>query len=149
MFSRSEPDVSEKMMRWLSKTKTERLSKQVKYSEAFVNACLDIENQIRKAVVEEGTAISAKRDDFDEVVIRVVLAKSALLGTTELLTKVYVITNTPWIFGKTRKTVIALEDGKNIKTLRRIPKKELLSINGGQYVETLDTIEEEVFKVYI
>lgn len=144
VFFRNEIIISEGIRDWLSLTTVKTASSSEEGGEEFLRQCEQMGNKVFSAE-NTGKIFSYIRDDFDQIIIRVALAKSQKLETIEVVTQVYFLKSTPTKINPRKKQIYVVADEGEIKRVSRYNGPMKLFINGGDYVDKLDIIQEKVF----
>lgn len=133
--------VSDECMSWLRKAESSDV-KPEQANKMFVKRC----NQIQEDVLRALTTVSvepASADGKAEVVVEVRLAKAEKLQTMMVVTRVYAVVYTK----NKKKYYVTLDEDKQPKRVSKMGKDMVISINGGDYVEQLDTIESKTYRI--
>lgn len=133
--------VSDECMEWLDKAD----SFDVKPEQAKVmydKKCAQIQEDVLKALTTASKE-PASPDGKTEIVVEVRLAKAEKLQTMMVVTRVYAVVYTK----NKKKYYVTLDEDKQPKRVFKMGKDIVISINGGDYVEMLDTIENKTYRI--
>lgn len=133
--------VSEECMGWLKKSSMLDVTAEeakMKYGKVC--------NEIQEAVLHTITTESkepASADGKAEIVVEVKLVKAVTLQLMMVVTRVYAVVYT----SPKKKYYVFLDANRELKKASKINNDLMLHVNGGDFIDFLDTIENKAYRI--